>query len=96
MFFMGATQIIGIIGVTCLLVAWMFQNYRTFKAANIDAVDVNFITLSFIGSSILAYYAARINDLPFLVLNGFIAAAIAVQLGLIAKHYYDRNNLFSQ
>ncbi len=81
---MGAVT--GFTGAALLLVAWVFQNYRSFTTKNVDGLDPWFVGLTLGGAVLLAWHAYSINDTPFIVLNTVISLLVALQLVFIYLH----------
>ncbi|MCC7552468.1 hypothetical protein KO317_02270 [Candidatus Micrarchaeota archaeon] len=68
--------ILGIIGLSLLLLGWIYETLQTIKDRHCD-VKLTFAGLYFIGSLLLSIYAFVLDDVIFMALNG-TAAIIAL------------------
>jgi len=76
---------VGVIGAVLLLIAWIPETYRTIKSKDASAIDLRFLAIYVIGSSLLAFYSYQINDIVFTALNSFIALMSMVELDLVLR-----------
>ena len=72
----------GVVGLPCLVVAWIPQTLRTMRTKKTN-MEPRFLWLYFIGSVLLTLYAAYVWDLVFMGLN-----SIAALFDLINLYYY--------
>lgn len=72
-------QIIGIIGLVLLALAWIPQTYSVIKKKESN-IDWRFGVLYVIGSLILMAYSIQIKDYIFLILNSIVALMSAISL----------------
>ncbi len=70
----------GIIGVVCILVAFLLDEFST-----INAKTVSYNLLNLLGSGLLMYYAYTLQSWPFVALNGVWLIAAVVKLVKISK-----------
>lgn len=82
---------VGWIGATLLLFGWVLETSTTIKTESIDALNLKFVLLSLMGSTMLAAHSYNIGDGAFLFLNLSLAAIILVELGVYI--YKSRVNL---
>ncbi len=68
--------ILGIIGLSLLLLGWIYETLQTIKDRHCD-VKLPFAGLYFVGSLLLSIYAFVLDDVIFMALNG-TAAIIAL------------------
>ena len=66
---------IGVLGMFCILVAFLLHMAGKWKA-NLR----RYIGFNCLGSALLAYYALAINSIPFLFLNAVLALAAGYAL----------------
>jgi uncharacterized protein with PQ loop repeat len=64
--------IIGILGMLCIIIAWIPQTLRTIRTKK-TGMEPTFLWIYFIGGILLASYAFSINDLIFLAMNSIAA-----------------------
>lgn len=83
-------MIIGLIGAVLLLAAWFPETYKTLKSKNVEAIDVRFLIIYTVGSSLLALYSFQINDVPFMLLNSVIAFMTLVELDIVLRKKIKR------
>ncbi len=73
--------IAGIIGVLCILVAFVLDEF--YKKINSETVTYN--VLNIVGSGLLIYYAYVLESWPFVVLNAAWLSAAVVKLVKISR-----------
>lgn len=81
---------IGIVGMFCIVVAWIPQTLRTIKTKR-TGMEQKFLWLYLIGSTALMTYAIAINDFVFTALNG-----IAVIFDVTNIYYYYAYEQYEQ
>jgi len=81
-------MIISIIGLSLILLGWLYETYQTIKDRHCD-IKIEFAVLYFIGSILLAYHAYNLNDIIFLILNSAAAliALINIYFILFGERY---------
>ena len=72
-------QIVGIIGLALLALAWIPQTIEIIKKKK-SHINYKFGILYIIGSLILIYYSIQIKDYIFLILNSVVALMSATSL----------------
>lgn len=77
-----AFEYVGIIGMLCIVAAWVPQTIRTIRT-KITGMEPRFLWLYLVGSASLMAYAISISDLIFMTLNG-----IATIFDIINIYYY--------
>ncbi|MFT4310751.1 MAG: hypothetical protein ACMXYC_03910 [Candidatus Woesearchaeota archaeon] len=70
--------IIGILGLVCLMIAWVPQTLLTLKHKNHP--PLSFTLLYFIGTILLITYSWFIQDIIFLLLNLVIGIGVSITL----------------
>lgn len=78
----GSWSWVGIIGMLCIVAAWIPQTIRTIRT-KIVGIEPRFLWLYLIGSASLTAYAISISDIIFMTLNG-----IATILDVINMYYH--------
>lgn len=73
------TDLIGWIGLGLLLVAWIPQTIESIRAGH-SAVNIIFVWLYMISSTLLALYAFLRDDIVFLLLNALLAIGSGINL----------------
>ena len=76
------TPWIGIIGMLCILTAFVLQEWVT--KINEDTISYNLLNI--IGSGLLVYYAFTIASWPFIILNGVWCLTALVKLIKVAQN----------
>jgi len=74
--------IAGIIGVVCILVAFLLDEF--YKKVNSETVPYNLLNI--LGSGSLMYYAYTLESWPFVALNGVWLIAAVVKLVKISRN----------
>lgn len=73
--------IIGIIGMLCILVAFVLEEFN--KKFNQETYFYNITNI--VGAGMLLYYGITIRGWPFVILNSIWAAAAAIKLGKVIQ-----------
>lgn len=66
---MATAIIVGLLGMACILLAFALNVFK-----KLDSHDIRFLSLNFVGSILLIFYATRPVSPPFLILNTVWAA----------------------
>ena len=74
------TLVAGIIGVVCILVAFILDEFST-----LNTKTVSYNLLNIFGSGLLMYYAYTLQSWPFVALNGVWLIAAGIKLVRILK-----------
>lgn len=73
--------IIGIIGASLLVLAWLVNIYRTFRQ-KAHSINPQFTGIYIIASSLLTYYSILIGDYVFATLNGIATLLAIIEFGV--------------
>lgn len=77
--------ILGILGLTILLVSWLSEAYQTVKE-NKAKIPITFALLYLVASILLSLHAFFINDIIFFILN--ISTGLVALLNII--YYFSK------
>lgn len=77
------SELIGVLGASFLVIAWIAETYKTFKAGNVEAIDLKFVLLSIFAAVFLAFHSWIIQDLIFLFLNLILMTLFILELVLV-------------
>jgi MtN3 and saliva related transmembrane protein len=72
-------SLLGLIGLICIVAAFIPETIQTIKQGKVK-IPYPFLSLYFIGSALLTYYAFTRNDPVFMILNGLLVLESAINL----------------
>jgi lipid-A-disaccharide synthase-like uncharacterized protein len=88
----GTDLIIGIIGMLCILIAFVVDEfYRKFNPENLG-----YDALNLFGSGLLIYYAIILGSWPFIILNAVWCIASAIKIIELLKRRKRRKMEFNR
>lgn len=71
--------IIGIIGATILIIAWIFATLKEIKRHK-SLIDLRFSVLSLVATILLAIYSYQINNAIFVFINISLSILITIEI----------------